>query len=99
MPNTLALAVDDMDGAALDTGGVGCWTVVWAGCFPLDVDMVGSGFWGVSGSAPGRVDGVVSGVSFAVVCSRVWRLDSRSWDTSAASPSSSVGKVTGRLLL
>jgi len=70
--NTLAPVVDDMDGAALDTRGIGCWTVVQAGCFPLDVDTVGGGFWGVSGSAPGRVDGVASGVSFAAVHSRVW---------------------------
>ena len=92
MPNTLALAVDNMDGAALDTGGVGCWATVRAGCFPLDVDvdMVG-GFWGVSGSVV-KVD---SRMSFAVACSMVWWLVLRSCDTSATSPSSSEGKMTG----
>ena len=100
VPNTLVLAVVDMGLAALDIGGVGCWIVT--GCFPLDVDAmmvatlesffassclgVSEDFW--------SVDMEGDGVTLVAVCSRVWRLDSRSCDTSAASPSSLVGKCT-----
>jgi len=53
---------------------------------------------GVSGDALEGVDVVGSDVTLAVVRSRVCWLDSRSCDTSAVSASSSVGKMTGRLL-